>query len=352
MYVYLLSYITLLVLSLKEITTSRFYSGNINKLIIGCLLVFSIIAGIRYGIGTDYFNYLEIFNYVNVISDYGYLEPGFRFVIVLIKSLGFSVESLFFFFSFITLFYMFYGIKKTSIYPMFSVFLFITVFYIGYVFNGVRQGIAMALFVYLLIDIEQRNFKKVLLYTIIGLTLHFSAIFIMVGYFFSRLKFSRKSYVILTVLLVVAIFTNHIWTNAFMYLMPDYIQTKIDIYANGIVGGIDSIGVLQRLLLLILFLIYYNKLKMVNASFEWIFKLYFLGFVFYAMFSFQEMFATRINMFFRILEIILLPYILCLDINKYKKWSLLIIIIAWATLLFVSQLTHSFNFPFRTIFGK
>jgi EpsG family len=354
MYIYLIMYILLLVLALKEIEVIKgsFTQKQINILFLIFIMVFSIFAGIRYGIGTDYYIYLDIFNGIRHLSDYSYLEPGFRFIIWILKSIGFNSYSLFFVFALIPLAFIFKGIRDNSKFPILSVFIFMVVFNIGYVFNGIRQGIAMAIFVYLLKDIERRNFKKVLLFTIIGFSIHYSAILILFSYFFYQINISRKVYIRMTVVLFILMITHTYWSNLIVIISPKFIESKITYYISTFNSGVTIVGILQRILLLLPLLWFFPSLKNSERSFEGKFKLYYLGFIFYAIFSFQGMLATRLNMFFRILEIIILPYFFLLDNKKYEKYIIITIIILWATSLFVNDLRSPTNYPFRTIFSS
>ncbi|MDQ0243675.1 hypothetical protein J2S09_001220 [Bacillus fengqiuensis] len=350
MYIYIIIYVFLFLLTLKEITVKKFKKLETRIILFILLLFFSIFSGIRYGIGRDYYTYLNIFRGLQTLNDFEYLEPGFRLIISLIKRLGFPDISLFFIFAFISLFFLFKGINKNSNYPFLSVFIYTFVFFIGYTFNVMRQGIVMSLFVYLLSDIQQRNSKKVIFLSLLGMTIHYSAIFIIIGYYFYAVKISRKVYIIMTVILLAVIAVNDFLTSSILAIIPSFIETKISLYMENFQEGIDIAGILQRLLLLAPFIIFYHQLIKSDERFEGIFRLYYLGFIFYSLFSFQGLFATRINMFYRILEIILIPFLLKIKINKYVKLLILYIVIIWATVLYIQELRQPVNFPFRTIF--
>lgn len=346
--VYLFGYLILLLLSFKEIMIPLKRNSPIFFVSIFTLL-FSVVAGIRYGIGTDFFTYLSIFNNVNHYEDYNYLEPGFRFIISTLKQFGFSGQSLFLVFALISLSFLFVGLKKTSQYPIFSSFLFMLTYYIGYVFNGVRQGLVMCVFIYLINDIEKRNFRKVLIFTLLGMSIHSSAIFIILAYFFYTLKVSIKHYFILGFISLVLFLFRNIWGNYIVNFMPSIVVSKLSIYTENFNSEVDALGIIQRTMILIPFFIYYSKLK-AFSKFEGVFRIYFLGFIFYCLFSFQEMFATRINMMFRILEIILFPYLLKINIHKIEKLFLLLLIIIWATLIFITEMKNPMNYPYVSVF--
>jgi hypothetical protein len=350
MSVYLISYIFLLILNLKDITIKK-SSYLIEKyLLVFFLAIASVLAGIRFGVGRDFFNYMRIFRGIETASDYEHLEFGFRFLVSIFKAVGFSEQWLFFIFAFIAFAFLVKGILSLSKRPLLSVFIYWCVFYIGYVFNGLRQGIAMSIFIFLLKDIEQRNFRKILLFSVLAAAIHFSGIFIIVAYFAYNIKLSRKTYLALTFLMFLVLITNNYWMNTLISTLPSFLSSKVVRYQTRFETGLTLFNVLQRIALLSIFLTYYNDIVKKFKEFKGFFSIYYCGFIFYSIFSFQAMFATRINMFFRILEIVLIPYLIELKINRHQKLIILISIIIWSTLIYLSEFNNPSNYPFRTIF--
>lgn len=102
-------------------------------------------AAIRYDVGTDYFNYVDIFEDSNRLEGYKYKEPLFYFVNWFYQSVGAHSQWIFATFAFIFTAVAFkaYPRKKAWMlhYAFFSMLWFFS-------FNGVRQAIAVA-FVFL-----------------------------------------------------------------------------------------------------------------------------------------------------------------------------------------------------------
>lgn len=358
MFFYLLSYICLFFYSFYEIFMKKVYT-KIRAISLGLLfsLFFGLMAGLRYGIGTDYFTYLYLFENINNLDSLLYknnwVEPGFKFLIYFFNQIGFTEPLIFLSFALITLSLLFSGIKKNTKHVVFSFFVYFCVFYIGYVFNVMRQGIVMALFVYLLKDIQNRNLLKVAILTLIGMTIHYSAIFIIMAYFVYNLNLTKWRIISIISVSLILILINEYYSQLVFYLVPDYVSQKLKSYIEfrGH-GGLSIINVSQRLFLLILFILFFDKLKLKKSNFQGLFNIYVLGFVLYAIFSIQGLFATRINMFFRILEVILIPYLIEVQGKKDMKVFIYLTIILWISAVFIRELMDPDNFPFKTIFSS
>jgi hypothetical protein len=342
---YLIIYLTTVTFSFLEI-----FSNKINKrrkIVFFIAVILAIIGGMRYGVGTDYFTYYDMFKNVDSFSEYQHFEIGFRGLVIILKQIGFSPISFFTIFSFMSLIPLSLGIIKSSYYPLFSIFIYFNVFYPNYSFNAVGQAIPMGIFILLLDDIAERNLRKVIVWSIIASLFHYSGILILVAYFLSKIKLNYLFYLFFTFVSVIFIKFNDLYYSIFIRFLPELIVTKINFYSKVFNNEVNMINLMQRILILLPFLIFYKIL--INTKKEKIiFRIYFIGFIFYVLFSFQGMFATRVNMFFRILEIILFPIIIKKSRNKFTKIIFISVIMVWATLLLISVLLKPAYFPYKT----
>lgn len=318
-------------------------------------LLFAILAGVRYGVGVDYFTYFQIFVRtaefsVEYFFTVQWLEPGFRLLVYLLNKAGSSPYFMFFFFSLMSLTFLVKGIKKSSNLVFFSFFIFFCLFYTPYVFNVLRQGIVMSLFIYLLNDISERNFKKVIFFSLIGMSIHYSGVFIVLSYFLYDFRVSKKTTILLVFSGVLMFIINGYVSGFLIPLIPGYVGDKLLSYYSSRGESVDIISFIQRLLIFIPFFGFYERLKSLKPEFLGFFNMYLVGFLLYTLFSFESLFATRINMFFRILEVILVPYIVETHKNRVNRLVLFLLLGLWLTLVFLSQLRNPANYPFRTIF--
>ena len=124
-------------------------------LLIFIILGLFLFASLRYNIGTDYPVYYKYFNSIKPISSDSIhsigahnIEPLFTYFVAVFKHIIMSPIFYFSFCAFITLFFVYKGIKLQSEHYLLSIFIFYCHFYINYQFNGIRQGIVMGLFIY------------------------------------------------------------------------------------------------------------------------------------------------------------------------------------------------------------
>ena len=144
------------------------------------LLVF-IPSAIRYDVGTDYLNYLEIFNGSNPSNNfesYRTREPLFYFINWFLKNIGAHFQWLFVVFSFLI------SIIAFKAYPTKNAwlihFLFFSSLWIAS-FNIMRQVLAITWCFLALVSFFNKNYRSFFVLTIIGSLFHQSALFIIIS---------------------------------------------------------------------------------------------------------------------------------------------------------------------------
>lgn len=350
MYIYIIAYIVLLCVAFYEFFEDRINNHYLKLfLFIFVLMYLVILSGTRYEVGADFNSYLTIFNNVDSLSEssaYSSLEPGFKLIIIFFKALNFPPYFLFFVFSAILFSFLGVGLKRTSKLPFLSLFIFFSIFWIGYVFNVLRQGIAMSIFIYAISDIKDKKFKKVLFISLLASTIHFTGIFIIFSYFLYHFSFKRTTYITLLVGAIIYYLNSSRFFGLATLVLPSGLENRLIDYMSRFPGGVDFTSYLLRLIIIGFFLWFYNSLKE-KKGFKGIFNIYFFGFLLYTLASFQIQAATRVNMFFRILEILLFPYLILIKKDKPQKIIMFWIVVAIASVLFLSDLSHPDNFPFQ-----
>ena len=352
--------IGLLIFSLLFI--SLFYK-NIEKNNLLLFIVFSflfILASVRYNIGTDYIYYSVFFQSVKPLTLHpnytfpsDYMEPLFMHIVALFKYIISNPIFYFSFWSFITLLFFWLGIKKESSNYILSVFILYCIFYHHYLFNTIRQGVVMGIFIYSVRDILDRNFFKILFISIVSSFIHSSGLFILLAYIISFVKV--KSRLTIFGLLFLSIF---VWKSGlgeqiftifaikFQNVIPNlYMYVKVFFYDHSLTQ------ISQRLLLLIP-LIYYYPILSKDDKFSKLFSIYFFGTLIYFSFGFFGLFITRINMFFRILEILLIPMLYQRIKNNNQKIIVQFCIMIWCFTIMTWLYFKEAYYPFKTIFGN
>lgn len=127
-------------------------------------------AAIRYGVGLDYFNYVDIFNNPDYYQ--GQIEIGFYLIVKTLSVIGFGYQSLFVLCSALTLFFFIKSIEKESAWA--STLIFICTLYLSS-YCLLRQALAVSILMYscrLWID---NNKSKSILLILLACSMHYSA---------------------------------------------------------------------------------------------------------------------------------------------------------------------------------
>lgn len=140
-------------------------------------------AGVRYGIGTDYFNYVDIFDNIK----YGMqvrTEPGYNLINWIVAKMGGNEHVLFFVVSFMTVLfvYLFLDEYKDKISVGLGMFVYMCVFY-NQSYNVVRQYLAMSICLYALVFLDRKQSFKYHSLVLLAISFHTSAIIMLPMYF-------------------------------------------------------------------------------------------------------------------------------------------------------------------------
>lgn len=241
---YFLIYFFLLIFcSLGSVTKNRFF-------LICVFILFSIFSGFRYYVGVDYVNYVKIYN---LEEGYGSRELGFNLILDFLRYIGASYQFMFFIMAVVMQILVYNIIKRYNYSVWISVFIYycISPFYIA-TFNGMRQYLAIAVFIVALKYIEQKKiFKYIVSLLLGGFFFHESILVFIPLYYILNKTISIKGKLLaflLTIAGSLAIDKLISYTPYIVYLTRDR-ETHISSFTY-IFAGIS-----------ILFIIFWNKLN-------------------------------------------------------------------------------------------
>ncbi len=145
------------------------------------IICFSGIFGMRWGVGRDYFSYLDIYN----DSLGGFDNPHellFAWITNSFASLHVHYVMYFAFISFIQISLLYYAFRNCSIiYPFLAFVLIISCRFMGFM-NVIRQELAVCIFIYSLQFVLKKNVWKYYLSILIAFLFHKSAILLILIY--------------------------------------------------------------------------------------------------------------------------------------------------------------------------
>ena len=162
-----------------SIKTKEFRSKKYAIPTIIAILPFFLISAFRYGIGTDYFSYTEIFNHIKTTNSLTFAfskwEPLF---VIFNKIIGiFGAKEIWFFIitSFIFLFLIYLTIMRQSISPIMSIYLFFTSTLYFASFNTTRQMVGISILFFSLKYVFEEKIKPFTVLVIIAGLFHYVA---------------------------------------------------------------------------------------------------------------------------------------------------------------------------------
>lgn len=328
--------------------------NKINKKYYICLgIVFILLTCFRDNVGIDYKTYAKTFDKLNVEieirNQFKYMEIGFRYIMFFIKLMIKNYIYLFMFMGIITGYIFYKGFIRESKFVGLSYFIYLCGFYLGYDYSGIRQAFTMAVLIFSVKYIVGNNRRQILFLTLLGGSVHSSGYFLAIGYLCSKINLKKRlNYLIILILLLIL-------GKLGVFRVISLYVPKLNSYLTKYREEINSIGILQRLLLIGPFFIYFYLIE-ANEKFKKIFNIYFWGLLFYFIFSFEKMFSTRINMYFKILETILVPLLLFnlrKSSNKTILWLYYILIYTSIFIKEVNVTQNSYKFlSLEKIFTK
>lgn len=175
----------------RVVFKSRFYIG------IAFLIVF-LFCSCRYYVGNDYGNYVYAFTKYRDWGNYSVFEPGFDFLYFLFGSNPVGYLWVFAIAAFITYFFVFKAlIREHSV--TWGVYFLFTLGFLTCANDQIRQGIAIAIFIYATRFIQSGEFKKYLCCIAGAFLFHYSALVLIFAYFIRNVKFSGWIWAILII---------------------------------------------------------------------------------------------------------------------------------------------------------
>jgi len=317
--------------------------GNINTVRYLCMLVFFIFFGFRGYLDTDFVVYYPVYEDAPTLADpkgvlrffsgvnKDYLlkiEPGFKTLIILLKSIWEDYFFLQIVSALIDVLFLNYFFKKYS--PQYVLGFIMFLIFSGLIieFNLLRNSKAIFLFIYSLQFIKDRNPVKYFICNGIGLLFHSSAIFYFPLYFFLHKKFPPQlvwgAFILGNVLYLgqikfitpIVIAIGNFFGGVYSLMAEGYSEDSM--YSTGY--GI-TMGFIEKFFTFILFYYSYNKIgkqikdeKMLNIFFN----LFFIFTVTYLFLSEYAILIDRMTTLFVMSYWILYPYVYTILERMFK----------------------------------
>lgn len=292
--------------------------GRSTFLFLAFIVIF-LPSALRYGVGADFFNYYEIFEYRNYVTKNEY---GFYFVNVFIKYLGLSAQWAIAAYALIFTLMGFFSYPKKNAWVFHVLFISMLLFFS---FNGIRQAISVA-FILLAIkfELDKKNLIFFLL-IIIASMFHQSALLLLPVAILSRIPVGLdfKRYVFP---LLVIVTTLIIWLGPSIFSIIQKIAVQLNLpYQHYFESAYfekvrvnSGLYLITRILFLLLLIVNVSKLLAVSEKY-WPVVVYSSFYVIFASLSYQSAAFGR-------LSYVYIPgviYLIYAFFNNYSRKSLL-----------------------------
>jgi hypothetical protein len=153
-------------------------SGVSTTAILLCVLLFAIMSGMRWGVGTDYFSYLDVYNRNSEIIEMSELEGGWKIISEFMMNNGFHYAFYFGFWAALQVFFICLVFKKKSkAFPYAALLCVMGSYYLS-MMNGIRQSLVCCSFVWAASFISNKKIIPFILWLLIAVTFHQSALIV------------------------------------------------------------------------------------------------------------------------------------------------------------------------------
>ncbi|XNS81287.1 EpsG family protein [Vibrio cyclitrophicus] len=327
------------------------YKCKLNVIFI-CFITFVICATRDVNLGSDYKTYVAMYQYVDdsqKIPDYlssrGLLF-GYSILISSFLNIPYNI-----YFGFVGALIIFLFIKSNLFYSSDNRFISLTIVF--FVFDGfflwsqsgLRQAIAVGIFLYSVRYIISGEFYKYIFFMIIGMGFHSASILLIPAYFIRRFRFN-KLFILILFLLALSGIVEIILVSVIPSII-DIIFSKLTFFSGYLqYADIERIGnseevkgtglaFLFRLIVNLILLYFSGYLIKLMPKLEIVFSLYFFGVIITLAFPYSEI-IVRYAMFYKMI----FPTLFALLLSRFISLPLTLLALGFTALYYVIFLTQ------------
>lgn len=180
--------------SVMILLTHNMFNGKYDFGRIISFVILSLFVGFRYDVGVDYLSYKAAFE---DLTNSKWLEPGYYAINVIANEFIGKFFGVTLLTGVITLVFFYSGAKSLTRFFAFTYFLFlVSPSGYGFIVNGMRQGIAVAIFFYASKFIVEKQLFRYVVFIVFAALFHKSAILLLLVYPIAHIKLKPIYYLI------------------------------------------------------------------------------------------------------------------------------------------------------------
>lgn len=311
-----------------------YYSkGNANKNIAFALWLFFcfytvVLVGCRYKVGTDWASYYELFN----DKQFDFFNSGIAFYLikVILRSVSLGFQSYVFIMFLISFLVKVIAFRKITSKYIICLMLYFSFWYLTYEANGMKQGAALGFVLLAVYYTLKRDLKAYLVCIFMAFCFHNAAVIFLPFFWLTKIDLPKiwvYSIVVGTIIIshlglgenLILMFSERF---ADSYFAQKSIHYAIDeAYNSNILLSFKSLHKLAILIVSMEFCTRYQCSQIMKNVIIWGVC---LSCVIYFSFSQFEIIATRLSLYYRVIEIIALSF---LPFVFKKNWTRVLIIV-------------------------
>lgn len=336
MSLYILVWLFLCVFSVKEAAVSEKSTKSTMAFWVGFLALTGMLV-FRYGQGSDYFgyryNYYEISDVAITFPHYDvHGELGYQLACNVFRILHIPFEGFIAFVSVLQMSFLLLFLKRYEVACPFALLLIYPTLYLTYFVSGIRQGLAIAFFLGVLLPlIENRRYFAYIVGTLLCMTFHTVSVVFLVLLVSAKIR-KVSTLQILTVLA---------WLGGCILSTPEGQSlimalgiSKLNYYlGNG--ASISLAAIAERLLFTAIITWLYLKLCKIGKCsdrFRFAYSCYLMAMALYGGLLWNELVASRTASMLRFVEVYLLLYGIR-QMRRGSRYLLVIVLVAFETFM-------------------
>jgi len=279
-------------------------------------VMLTLLTALRVDTGTDYPTYDLIWSYTSSWTEVTlqellmqFLEPLFVITNSLLQTISDAPLLFFAGYALLTLSLLHIAIRRFPINPVHAYLVYTGTFLLPYAFNGMRQAVAMSIFLLALRPLLANRTATVLGYSIAATGFHLTGLLIPIAYVVHRLS-RRRDFDLWHVLLVGVVVSGAVGLSGIgSRLFFAVFEFKAETYSELFSASSTLLNATWRLLLAAM-LVLSARNPAAPRALRQLLLIYLVGLFIYLALADFNVLATRFNMFFRALEVILIPWTL------------------------------------------
>jgi hypothetical protein len=277
------------------------------------ILLFVIfgVAMLRYGIGADWFGYNWIYymigidNWHNVIFDpNSHGELLFRIIAKIFNEFALSFCAFMAFFAFLTGLIYFNFLRKVKDYRGCYILYVYCFYYFMYINSGIRGGLVLAMTSCLIIpSFLEKKWIKFFFYFLIACGFHKSSLVLILLLIINSKIYLKYKFLLFC---IVIIYCLYVIVFGFDFISSNFINNFV-VYKS--TGMFWQSFVFRIIIFCFIFFMYKNS-TYINKNIKILFQIYLLSILVYFLLVNNEFLSSRLAIYFKSVEMFLLPYLL------------------------------------------